>query len=209
MNAFFKLKIMQMKLKKIATLELETKKPFNFKFTVWKPSHFPSRLEVFDNKRGICYRTILLGKKPLGLKLSKLEQTGIRANIYSNTALNKEEKQELIYRLRQSYGLDEILTKFYAITRKDPLIKKSVASMKGMRNSCPHTLFEILCISLVLQNTNVKRSQNMLNFLLENYGQKIEFDNQKMYSFFTPEKIAKVSEQELEKKADSDTGRNI
>jgi 3-methyladenine DNA glycosylase/8-oxoguanine DNA glycosylase len=186
-----------MKLKKTAILRLETKKPFNFRFTVWKPSHFSSPLEIFDEERNICYRTLLLGNRPIGLKMSKLENNTIRADIYSNSRISRRELEDLSNKLRWSYGLDENLAEFYRIARKDKLLKPTLTAMKGTRNSCPHTLFEILCIALVLQNTNVKRSQNMLKSLLENYGRKVEFDGQEMYSFFTPKDITNVSEQEL------------
>lgn len=189
-----------MKLRKITTLELETDRPFNFRFTIWKPSHFTSSLEIFDEKRNSCYRTMLLGKRLLGLRFTELDSVGIKAEVYSNSSLNKAEEEDLTRRLRGSYGLDEDLNDFYKIAKKDRLLRPTLRAMKGMRNSCFHTLFEILTISLVLQNTNVKRSQNMLRALLENYGKKVEFERKQMYVFFPPERIEEISEEELREK---------
>jgi len=189
-----------MKLEKTCTLKLETEKPFNFRFTVWKPSHFVSPLEIFDKNRDVCYRTFIINGKPIGIKLSKSGWTGIKAEVYSKKTLTKEQKAALTEKLRWSYGLDEELNQFDKLARKDKLLKPTLKLLKGTRNSCPHTIFEILCISLVLQNTNVKRSQNMLNALLNNYGTKIKFSGREMYSFFTPEKINKISEEELREK---------
>jgi len=46
-----------------------------------------------------------------------------------------------------------------------------------MRPGHENSLYEYLIIGVVLQNTVVKRSIQMLQNLFENFGIKIEFDN--------------------------------
>jgi hypothetical protein len=41
------------KLQKVCELGLEAVPPFNFKYTVYKPSHFPPKLEDFDEENGV------------------------------------------------------------------------------------------------------------------------------------------------------------
>jgi 3-methyladenine DNA glycosylase/8-oxoguanine DNA glycosylase len=185
------------KLKKCNTLALETNEPFNFKFSVWKPSHFPTRLESLAGDS--LYRTIRLGSgDAVGLKLTALEKKpGIKVDVYSKKPLDNCQLADLEKRLRWSYGLDESVVEFYEKYGCDTVLKNSIEKLYGMRNSCAENLFEILCIALVLQNTNVKRSQTMLENLLKNFGEELHFDGQALYAFFTPASILKSDEAQL------------
>lgn len=59
------------------------------------------------------------------------------------------------------------------------------------------SLYEYLIIAIVLQNATVRRSVLMMQTLFERYGTEVEFDNQKFWSFWEPEVLAKADEQEL------------
>jgi N-glycosylase/DNA lyase len=66
-----------------------------------------------------------------------------------------------------------------------------------MRECSLNSIYELLVISLVLQNTNVKRTRTMLRNLLEKYGTKVVFDGKELFAFFKPEIIARTREKEL------------
>ena len=150
--------------------------PFNFKYTVYKPSHFPTRLEEFDEDSGVFYRTFrLCQKKLIGLKLTVLQKTrggnGILMEVYSNRSLTEEELKRLKEHVSYSYSLNKnINNDFYNQVKGDRSLQKSIRSLFGMRNSCFETLYEILNISSMLQNTTVKRSEQMMNTMLSNFG---------------------------------------
>ena len=59
------------------------------------------------------------------------------------------------------------------------------------------SLYEYLVIGIMLQNTVVRRSINMLQSLFEKYGNLLEYDNQKLWCFWEPKILAKADEQEL------------
>jgi 3-methyladenine DNA glycosylase/8-oxoguanine DNA glycosylase len=190
------------KLQKICELGLEAVPPFNFKYTVYKPSHFPTKLEDFDEVNGRFYRTLRLSQRKLvGLRMSDLGQVenkpGIFVEVYSNTPLSSEELDNLGNHVSRSFGLKEDVDRFYkSITKKDPL-QAPIKNLRGMRNSCFENLFEILNISSMLQNTTVKRSEQMMEAMLSNFGERVQFDGREFYVFYTPSDVAKSSEQRL------------
>ncbi len=190
------------KLQKICELGLEAVPPFNFKYTVYKPSHFPTKLEDFDEQTGRFYRTFRLSQRKLiGLRMSDLgeveKKPGIFVEVYSNTPLSKGEIDNLENYISRSFGLKEDVEAFYRrIPKTDPL-QSPITNLRGMRNSCFENLFEILNISSMLQNTTVKRSEQMMEAMLSNFGERVQFDGREFYVFYTPSDVAKSNEQRL------------
>lgn len=190
------------KLQKVCELGLEAVPPFNFKYTLYKPSHFPTRLEYFDDGSETMYRTFRLSEaKIIGLKMNDLKKTkgkdGIIAEIFSNRSLIEEDLQRIREHIDYAYGLNEDITFFYRAIASDKSIQKPIQNLRGMRVSCFETLFEILNISSMLQNTNVKRSEQMMEAMLSNFGERVQFDGREFYVFYTPSDVAKSSEQRL------------
>lgn len=190
------------KLQKICELGLEAVPPFNFKYTVYKPSHFPTRLEDFDEKSGAIYRTFRLSQsKIIGLKMTDLQRAkgkqGIMAEVFSNKSLTKEDIKKVEMHVNYAYGLNEKIENFYNAVAKDPQIQESIRNLNGMRVSCFETLFEILNISSMLQNTTVKRSEQMMENMLSSFGQRVAYEGRELYVFYTPSDIEKSTEQRL------------
>ncbi|MFH1472824.1 MAG: hypothetical protein ABIF06_00195 [bacterium] len=74
-----------------------------------------------------------------------------------------------------------------------PIFKK----WRGMRPGHPSCLYEYLIIGIILQNASVRRSVQMFKALLENYGTLLEFDDKKLWCFWSSGKLQKVSIDEL------------
>lgn len=190
------------------TLELEHKRkitlpavePFNFTYTVKKPSHFYSSLEYYDDDAEVFYRALRINEKPVGIKMHAAKdgksECGIIADVFSKHELNKEDSEELKRRIVRSYGLDEDIREFYSSV-KDQKLKPVIGRMRGMRNSCIENLYEILNISVILQNTTVKRSEQMMKSLLDNFGNRVRFDGVELDVFYDPKTIAKSEEARL------------
>lgn len=66
-----------------------------------------------------------------------------------------------------------------------------------MRPGHPSSLYEYLIIGIVLQNASVRRSIQMFQTLLEHYGTLLEFDGKKLWCFWEPGGLKRVSEQKL------------
>jgi len=186
------------KLKKVKTVKLTPTAPFHFDTTVHKPDHFPSADN--DWQLGIRWQTMFWQKKKLGLKFENKGTTNkpeILLHIWSNTDLDdnfvKSLKKEIKYRFCLDIDLSEFTKKFITDPFLGPIIKK----WKGMRPLNYSSLYEYLMIGLVLQNCTVKRSINMMQTLLENYGTLLEYDDKKLYCHWQPKDLKNVSEEKL------------
>ncbi len=189
-------------LNKTTELNLPAIPPFNFKYTVYKPSHFPSKLEEFDEDSEILHRTYRLNKeKFIGLKMTDLQKSngkdGIKVEISSNCSLTEKDINKIGTHITYSYSLRENINDFYTNVASDKSIRESINNLIGMRNSCFESLYEILNISSLLQNTTVKRSEQMMENMLSNFGKRVTFDDRKLYVFYTPEDILNSSEEKL------------
>jgi N-glycosylase/DNA lyase len=58
-------------------------------------------------------------------------------------------------------------------------------------------LYESLIITVVLQNATVRRTVQMMNALLDNYGILCLFDDKEIFSIWLPQELVNVSEQDL------------
>ncbi len=190
------------KLHKICELGLEAVQPFNFKYTVYKPSHFPTKLEDFDETSETMYRTLRLSQnKIIGLKMVDLQKVrgkeGIMAEIFSNGPLTEQDLQKVRGHISHAYGLNEDIRSFYKSVADDHSIQGPIQNLRGMRVSCFETLFEILNISSMLQNTTVKRTEQMMENMLSSFGGRVDYAGKQLYVFYTPQNIAQSSEQKL------------
>ncbi|MEK7550328.1 MAG: hypothetical protein AAB535_00880 [Patescibacteria group bacterium] len=189
-------------LNKTNELSLPAIPPFNFKYTVYKPSHFPTRLEESDEASEAFYRTYRLNEdKILGLKMSDLEkkqgESGIFLEVYSANELDRKDLGYLENHVNGAYGLKEDINEFYEYVKSDEELNVIIDNLRGMRNSCFETLFEILNISSILQNTTVKRSEQMMKNMLSSFGERVIYDGKELYTFYTPEDILNSSEERL------------
>jgi len=190
------------KLQKVCELGLEAVPPFNFKYTVYKPSHFPTKLEDFDEASETMYRTLRLSQdKIIGLKMADLRKAkgkeGILAEIFSNRELTEQDLQMVREHINYAYGLNEDVRSFYKAVAKDSSIQEPIQNLRGMRVSCFESLFEILNISSMLQNTIVKRSEQMMENMLSTFGYRVSYDDRQLYVFYTPQDITQSSEERL------------
>ncbi len=185
-------------LNKKKTLILEPKAPYNFDYSIHNPSHYPTPLNKWE--QGKLWFSFRFKNKLIGIKFENLgtvSKPKIKANFYYKSKLDEEYINLLLRELDYRFEFKEDYSEFYKKFDKDKLISKILKKFKGMHNFCIEGLYEYLMIAILLQNANVKRTVQMTNAMLENYGDKIEFDGIKLYSIWKPEKILKVSEEEL------------
>jgi len=187
----------EVKLKKIFTEIIKPSPPFNFESS-YKPSHFETPLEFYEN--GKYWFTMRFLDKIFGIKMWSVGTTNkpkVKIGVYSKSRLNTKEKGELLKELNWRFCFDEDISDFMNLAKRSKILNKTFESVYGMRECSLNSVYELLVISLVLQNTNVKRTRAMLKNLLEKYGTKVSFDNKELFAFFKPERIAKAKEKEL------------
>ena len=186
------------KLKLVSSLVVHPKAPYNFDYSVHNPSHYPTQLVKYKkNKLWFSFR--FKNKLP-GIKFinqGTINKPTIRLQIYYKNKLGSTYKEELLEEIGYRFQFRKDYSEFYKKFEKDTLVGSVLRKFKGMHSFCIEGLYEYLMIAILLQNANVKRTVQMTNTMLENYGSIIEFDGIKLYSIWKPEKILKVPEAEL------------
>ncbi|MDD2245119.1 MAG: hypothetical protein PHT79_11165 [Syntrophomonadaceae bacterium] len=184
-------------LKYVDSFVLLPVEPFNFRYTLWKPSHFYTGLEAHSVQ--YSWRTYKLGEKPLGTKIY-MNNNNLVVDIFAEGNLDAQDISSLKNRITHSYGLNEDLSCLENIKCSHNYLCKAIEDLYGMHISCPENLFEISIVSLLLQNTTIKRTTGMFQNLIDYYGQLVTFDNICLRVFFTPLDMVSVDEAELKEK---------
>jgi len=180
------------------SLEVKTKVPFNFDATVHKPSHFPAPIE--DYMEGVYWQTLRFCGQVLGLKMEKkgtIYNPLIRLTFFSEAPLTRKEADAIVKEIRWRFDLDGDLSEFSKRFEHDDLLGPLLQKWRGMRVSCGNSLYELLVISILLQNATVRRTVQMMETLLDKYGKKVRFDGKELYAFWEPERLQRATEQEL------------
>lgn len=179
----------------VDSFELKPSSPFDFRHTLWKPSHFSTGLEQHSPAKS--WRTFRIADQLCGLVMTMTAVGTLRLYVHGQPTWTAEHSARLARRVTHSYGLDEDLTEFVKLASKSDAMDHALQRFCGMRQSCPENLFEIAIISLLLQNATIARTTQMMNNLLTHYGQTVSFDSVTLRAFFTPNEIAPITEQRL------------
>jgi 3-methyladenine DNA glycosylase/8-oxoguanine DNA glycosylase len=165
---------------------------FNFRYSLWKPSHFYTGLEMHTLTHS--YRTFRLDVNTYTVIEAYKNNNKINIKIYANKDLYPNETEEIYKRVAYSYGIFEEYNLPKKYFDRNDYMKKVIKVFYGTRISCPESLFEISVISLLLQNTTILRTVQMFKNLIEQYGKVVKFNDIVLFSFFTPENLSDVEE---------------
>lgn len=190
--------IKSIKLSRKKTVYIEPTSPFNFEGTFFKPSHFPSKLVYFS--RGKLYQGIKVQNKFFGLVVSDGShgnQLKIKVDIYAKSSISEEDLELLKSELIERYNLKGDISDFIRTYRRDRFLAGPIKRWRGMRPSSAYSLYGFLMVATVLQNATVRRSVQMLDNLLKEFGTKLKFASQELYVFWEPEDLQNVTEERL------------
>jgi len=179
-------------------LTFDVRQPFSWKLTLWKPSHFPTELEM--HSRNVSWRTFRVQGLPCGVRFTAIKDK-LFAQLFSISAWTRKHSSSLESRIRRSYGLNDDLSVFYKMASRDPVLAPAVRRLFGMRSSCPESVFEMAILCVLLQNTTLLRSRQMLSALLRLYGESIVFDDVTLLVFFGAKRLSVVPPAELRERA--------
>ena len=179
---------------------LQPKPPFHFDGTFHKPSHFPNNLKLEDWQPGRYWQSLRIGQRLFGLKIvnhGTAAKPKLATSIFYRGRVSPKELAGIRQEISWRFELDRDFGEFEVLAKKDKRFYPIFKKWMGMRNLSQHTLYELLVIAVVLQNTTVRRSQQMLDALIGKYGTKVEFDGKTLYAIWLPEDLAGVTEPEL------------
>jgi len=127
--------------------------PFNFDGTVYVPHYFPT--PDYEWRPNLMWKTLNLDRKLYGLKMENMGTTDkprIKLTIYCKARIDNEEMEKVLRELDWRYGFDEDISEFLREFKDDEFLKPVFKRWRGMRVNCDSSLYELLIISIVLQN---------------------------------------------------------
>ena len=95
------------------------------------------------------------------------------------------------------FDLTTDLTPFYALAKKDDVLKTIVKKFHGYRIMGQPDLFESLIWAVLGQQINLAFAYTMKQRLVEKYGEKVEHNGQTYYLFPTPEVVSTLTHEDL------------
>lgn len=172
-------------------MKLKPKSPFNFELTATHMYLMPPARYSDGN----FYRI-------LRLKSGKLVCISITANdlvddpklfISVKPKVSEDDEREIKDKVSFMFSIEDDLTEFYSIAKKDSILKHAIKDLYGLRIQTTPSLFEGLVIGFCLQWVSFQRGVKMMNCLIRRYGERVN----DYYAFPTHEALAKATLQEL------------
>jgi len=186
------------------TLKLKALPPYDFGLSVHKPAGWPlsTPFEVYEN--GTLWTVMRAFSGELfGLKLTSVgtvKTPRISCEVGSHRELGTSEKREVLETVTWMLNLKEDIRGFYALARRDTLVKALTKDLYGMRNTKQPDLFSRLVLAVTLQMAPITRSDQMMNLLIKEYGDRVSFDGRDVLYWPSAERIASAEVGEIKQK---------
>ena len=138
----------------------------------------------------------------VGLKLRSMgtvEEPRIDVTLFTRDRLLESELGELKGALVTLIGADQDLNDFYAMARKDDILRHTVEDLYGMHDTQTAYLFNSVVLSICLQMAKLDRSMKMMASINRCYGTQVSFDHKEIIVEPSAERIARLKPGELAK----------
>lgn len=193
---------------KIWEIELTPRPPFSFERTVQKDTRFGANwywLTPFEKySQGIMKTGFRLqeSQKPVGVRLESATSINapIQARFFSQKELSGLEKKETVKTVRRCLDLERDIHEFYALAENFPALRETKRDLYGARIAPLPDLLSSVVLSITLQMASEGRTEQMLDLLYRNYGERLRFDECEVIILPRPEQLAKIKEEDLRTK---------
>lgn len=174
--------------------------PYDFKLTMQKPAGWSlfTPFEVYGKEA--VWTALHIDGRLVGLRLRSRGSTGrpkLSIDIFTRTRPSMAQREKIKNGLVYHLGINEDLSGFYKMAKRDAILKYVLPDLYGMHDTSPSHLFAEATLAITLQMAPWKRSEAMMNCLIETYGEQAEFDGQKISVWPTAQAIGKHTAAEL------------
>lgn len=182
------------KLEHCSTYEIKPVPPYDFYLTIRKPAAWSlfTPLEVYEGKT--LWTAAHLNGTLAGLRLNScgsVEDPCISADLFFESKPTNRDLDVIKKSLVHALAADDDLKQFYALAEKDPVLKFAVEDLYGMHSTTlGDTVFPDAVLAILLQMAPLKRSNEMMDCVINKYGEEAEFDRHKVHAWPTPQKLA-------------------
>lgn len=193
-----------MLLKKSVSFILKPVPPYSFELTVHKPAGWWWSTPDEKFEKGTLWTATRFNKKPLGLRLTQHGITSkpeIECTVFSQRILDEPTQANIERMLHRALQIEDDLTEFYKLAAEDKILRDVVMDLCGMHTVAWPELFPALILAVTLQMAPMKRSDQMMDLIMEHFGEQVEFDGKSVRYWPSTKKIAVTPVEELQFKA--------
>ena len=135
------------------------------------------------------------------------QQDGSYIGVFKNNVLNvSKEKNDIIFKGICEGNIEEIVKDYFGLNRNYEEIKEVLSKIDdNLKNSIEYgsgirilnqDLWETIISFIISANNNIPRIKGIIERISKKYGNEIEYNNEKYYTFPTPEQLKDVTVQE-------------
>lgn len=135
------------------------------------------------------------------------QEDGSYIGVFKNNVLNvSKKKNDIIFKGICEGNIEEIVKDYFDLNRNYEEIKKALSKIDdNLKNSIEYgsgirilnqDLWETIISFIISANNNIPRIKGIIERLSKKYGNEIEYNNEKYYTFPTPEQLKNVTVQE-------------
>ena len=139
-----------------------------------------------------------------------IQEDGSYTGVFRNNVLNvKKHKNQIIFQGVCEKDIKETVEKYFDLHRDYEEIKSKLAKIdNNMKTSIEYgkgirilnqDLWETIISFIISANNNIPRIKGIIERLSEKYGNEIEYNGQKYYTFPSPEQLKNVTVEEYRK----------
>lgn len=113
------------------------------------------------------------------------------------TTPSAEQKEQIISFIREWFDLTTDLNGFYELAKHDPILSPIVQDHFGLRIMGIPNLFEALTWAIIGQQINLTFAYTLKKRLVEKYGDFVEYEGKRFYTFPSFEMVASLTTDDL------------
>ncbi len=183
---------------------LRPRPPYNFELTVQKPAGWDLFTPAEIYRDGVLWTSVYIGGLLTGLRLNSNGTTSsprILVRAFSKERLTSNQKNDVKQTVIAKLGINEDLNEFYAVAKRDKILKHTVQDLYGMHDTQSSSLYGAAILAICLQMAPLKRSNQMMGCILKKYGVVAQFDGKEIQTWPLPEFIARLKTKEFAKES--------
>jgi 3-methyladenine DNA glycosylase/8-oxoguanine DNA glycosylase len=167
--------------------------PFDFELTVKKPVGW----NLFNAGEILEGKTFWTATRLKGImagirmeSLGTIDDPRVRVSVFTKSKVAAADRKWMVKHLKTMIGADQDLESFYAMAKKDDILKITVKDLYGMHDTQTSYLYNSVVLSICLQMARLDRSNKMIESINEHYGDPVAFDGKMIRVEPSAERIA-------------------
>ena len=157
-----------------------------------------SNQEVLHHVKGdVLYKLLKINEQLILCKIT--EQANNIKVIFPMNQPSSHEHATIVQYVTEWFDLTKDLQGYYQMAEKDPILQPLTKKYAGLRLIGIPDLFEALVWAIIGQQINLTFAYTLKKRFVEHFGEHVHFEGQSYWLFPTPEKIAAIQTDDLQR----------